>query len=414
MNSVASSTHLAQGLNELIEKCFQEMGKYPKNLKFISTLLEKKQALLNEETLRLYRWKKLLRKAERETNLFARLPDDIIRLITNQLTLKERAYFCSATKAVASSLEMTNEKTNTGNLQIVLQNLNPQINAEEIKQLQSLRSQNICSCLLAQNEKQQRLDSRIYKILKPAWEKDAQLQRHAKIAFFIFSQNVHALVYLSLSLKNKKSFILKIVAQEGTALDHASETLKNDKDVVLAAVKEYGRALEYASDELRDNKDIVLAAVAQDGMALYRASKRLQKDKDVVLAAVKQNGIALEYSELKDDQEIVLAAIAQTGWSLKYTSDNLKNNKNFILIAMRHNGIALAHVPGWLQQDKEVVLTAVRQRGTAIQYASSELQNDKEVALAAVKQESAAFNYVSDALQNDEEVILAAKMSNLA
>lgn len=62
---------------------------------------------------------------------------------------------------------------------------------------------------------------------------------------------------------------------------------------VYADVSQDVRALEYADVELKEDKEVAIAAVRQNGLALEYADAELNTDKEVVIASVRQRGSAL-------------------------------------------------------------------------------------------------------------------------
>ena len=235
--------------------------------------------------------------------------------------------------------------------------------------------------------------------------------------------------YVSNALKNDKSFMMTVVAQNYRALRYASDALKNDiellravvtqghawfalylasaemqndREFVVAAVAQQASALQYASKALQNDREIVMLAVTQNGNHLRHASESLKNDRDVVMVSVGRNGNALRHASesLKNDRDVVLQAVAQKLHSIQYASDELKNDKTFMMALVQQQfGVAFTFVSAALKNDKEMVLQAVAQNGKLLWYASDAMKNDEEVVLAAMAQHGAALNFASPDLQ---------------
>ena len=220
----------------------------------------------------------------------------------------------------------------------------------------------------------------------------------------VVAQNYRALRYASDALKNDKEILSAVVAQGHGwfALHQASADMRNDRELVVAAVAQQASALQYASKALQNNREIVMLAVTQDGNALRHASEVLQNDRDVVMVSVGRDGNALRHASevLKNDRDVVIAAVEKKLTSLQYASDELKNDKTFMMpFVQQQFGTAFTFVSVALKNDREMVLQAVAQNGQLLWYASDALKNDEEVVLAAMAQNGKALNFASPELK---------------
>lgn len=219
------------------------------------------------------------------------------------------------------------------------------------------------------------------------------------------------------SLKNLEHFkddydvVLAAVKNDGFALLHASEKLKATKEIALEAIKQDGRTLKFADASLQNDKDVVFAAVKNDSSALYHASTRLKSDREVVLAAVSFSGYALQHADptLQNDKKIVLTAVENTGSVIQYASPALRDDKDVALAAVRNDSQALKHVGPVMKDDKDVVFAAIREGyGSSFEYAGSKLKSDKDFVFKIIKKDALAFLHGDISLRKDKDFIMKA------
>lgn len=230
--------------------------------------------------------------------------------------------------------------------------------------------------------------------------------------FFSFSS---PFAYASESLKNDRSFVLKVmghsgvclvdakpqfqddfevvkaaVSNQGEALRHASQTLKANESIVKIAVSAplSVNTLDYASEALKDNKEVVLLAVKNSPNAFQSASGRLQQDKEVLITAASRmpfNEINSINPNAKNDDDVMKVAILRNTAGFRFASETLRNDKELVMATVRKQVRATKHIPARFHDDKEVMMAAVAVDGSNLSYASKRLKDDKELVLAAVK-----------------------------
>ena len=243
------------------------------------------------------------------------------------------------------------------------------------------------------------------------------------------------------SLKNDRSFVLKLVSQSGESLEHANPQFQDDYEVVKAAVSNDGKAIKHASEtlradesivkiavsahhnehplkhasiELKDNKDVVLLAVKNSSHAFQHAGNLLQQDRDVLIAAASTTAFNEIHSfnpAAREDDDVMRAAILGSTSAFASASETLRNDKELVMAAVRKDpDQAAAYIPMQYRDDKDVMMAAVSGDGGNLYYASDRLKDDKEIVLAAVKStlNHDVLNNASPRLRTDVDVVRAA------
>ena len=236
--------------------------------------------------------------------------------------------------------------------------------------------------------------------------------------------------FASGSLKNDRSFVLKLMSVDVASLAHANRELRGDHEVVKAAVSSNGKALKYASAALKDNKEIVLLAVKNSPRAFKHASGTLQKDRDVLLVAASTtrfDDIREANPTIHHDDELMKIAVRHHPQALMSARETLRDNKELVMEVVSKKGASTAEfLSQKFQDDKDVMMAAVSSHGMNLKYASKRLKNDKEVVLAAVRSIKTSNSVIpvpldfdnvlahaSKRLRSNKEVVLAA-VSTLA
>ena len=222
-------------------------------------------------------------------------------------------------------------------------------------------------------------------------------------------------VHASDSLKNDRSFVLKLMGQSGACLKDAKPQFQEDLEVVKAAVSNNGLALKYASEILRANESIVKIAVCSDPPhmehPLQYASVELRNNKDVVLRAVKSSSCALHYASdmLLQDKDVMTAAASTTSFDvLEALNPYIRYDDDVMTAAILHSATAFRSASDALRNDKELVMATVRQQIDAANYLPPRFLDDKEVMMAAVTVDGSNLRYASKRLRDDKDLVMTA------
>ena len=76
--------------------------------------------------------------------------------------------------------------------------------------------------------------------------------------------DTHSFRFIPESLKDDRSFILKLVSINGKILSKLNNDLKNDKEIVRLAMLQDYDTLEYASDRLRNDKEFIFSVLNEN------------------------------------------------------------------------------------------------------------------------------------------------------
>jgi len=199
-----------------------------------------------------------------------------------------------------------------------------------------------------------------------------------------------------------KEFALEEVIKHPTKLKYVSEDLRSDKDVVLAALESGGsQAWPYISPELKNERSVILKLVAQDGGQLKYLSNQWRADRDVVLGAIQSAGFALQFAAeaLRNDRTIALLAVSKTACAIQHIGSQLLADRTFWMAVLEQNGEALKYGSDEIKNDKELVSLAVQQNGCSLRYASDPLREDIDVVAKAVDQHPYALNYAAETVR---------------
>jgi hypothetical protein len=393
-------------------------------------------------------------------NYMNQLPNVLIRLLAENLNVKERAVFFRVNNKIKAGLESSNR--NFAFLPLWRDLLDSPKYATEALCLYYLRFDfKMQSPLLTRQEKEQHLKKETFKILKDLLEANPALIGRDQIKAWVmrYIENKELSEVFSSDLMNTKEFMIELVRENGCLLKFASEGLRNDKDLVSVAIKQNPHALEFASAQLQDDKEIVLPAIVHSPQVIKFASVQLQDDRNFILQAIrlavqqgskKSNDLSKEFEEVlaplqlarqiahdaenpaNNDQAVVLQAAAQNGGVLQFAAQHLLNDHQMVLAAIQQNGLALQFVPSQFNNHgiiataigknslrhvsdllnagltKDQALARVKKTGRQLRSVPDVFKNDFQVVLEAVKQNGSALEFASSDLKDNEAIVFAA------
>ena len=160
---------------------------------------------------------------------------------------------------------------------------------------------------------------------------DSKFMKDKKMFFHMLkigsAGNLYCLSYAHKSLKNDRSFILKILKNCSFAASCASDSLKKNKSFILKAIKLQSESIKYADDILLNDRSFILKVVSTNGRTFTHISKILQRNDTGNKEPYKKYYKARisEINDYRKDEEIVIAATSNYPPAINYANLNLKN-----------------------------------------------------------------------------------------
>lgn len=142
--------------------------------------------------------------------------------------------------------------------------------------------------------------------------------------------NKHVFEYAGPNVKNNRSFVLKIIEENGELLKNASETLRNDEELVYIACSNYYPVIEFVNKRFREDKNLALKLLDIDAFSFALFSNTLQQDREVIDKAI---GLELDLlihlnQDLLNDKEFMLSKVngSSDGNIYTYLGESLRND----------------------------------------------------------------------------------------
>jgi len=228
---------------------------------------------------------------------------------------------------------------------------------------------------------------------------------------------ISSLSFVSLNLRNDKSFMLEAIKVSNCDHEEKSERkIENAnesnhcsrKGSSISGSSNSFQILRYASQMLQDDREVVLAAVKKSGLNLKYASYGLRRDFTISMAAIEENGEAFRYclpGEAKDrllsDRNLVLNRIIRNAPNhtiLRTCLDHFEKDQEILLEALAF-GIDWSLVPLNLQDSKEFVKNAVTRNPLLYLNLSEALRKDFEIASIVIKGDKVDDNVLLEATE---------------
>ena len=115
------------------------------------------------------------------------------------------------------------------------------------------------------------------------------LANHRQVVESVISINGHLLKFVNQEFKMDKGIIEKAILNDTHSFRFIPESLKDDRSFILKLVSINGKILSKLNNDLKNDKEIVRLAMLQDYDTLEYASDRLRNDKEFIFSVLNEN-----------------------------------------------------------------------------------------------------------------------------